>query len=289
MEVATAADGAPPPPSPPPPPAARPPTPSAESIDYEPPANAHFLAQQAKLARGHRRRSLLGYSGLTATKIAITLAAGFLIGVVAFAVEQAIERGVAARNAWLAPYLTQGVAAGALSHGALALALTLATAGAVEFAAPAAAGAGVSRVLAFLNGNAVADLFTPASFAVRLGGACAARVAGLALGPEAPLVALGGAVASALARLERRAWLPRPGGAADAALAFDNADHREMVAAGVAAGMAAAFGAPLGGALYALEEVSSAAFLSCQSKQKTASQPTNQPTNQPITDRQLPK
>ena len=40
-----------------------------------------------------------------------------------------------------------------------------------------------------------------------------------------------------------------------------------------------------GGGPVVTEEVSSAASLSCQSKQKTA----NQPTNQPTTHRQLPK
>ena len=119
-------------------------------------------------------------------------------------------------------------------------------------------------VIAVLNGNNIAGLFTPMVYIVKMVGTCTSRMAGLALGPEAPMVHLGACIASLIFAVERKVW----GDATktksrygtwihDVKPAFSNSGHREMVSAGTAAGLAAAFGAPIGGVLFALEEACS--------------------------------
>jgi chloride channel 7 len=170
-----------------------------ESIDYVPPTNAVFLAKAPPA-----RRAAGGYTGETAAKLVITLLSGLIIGLTAVVLEAGIESGVRWRNGLLQrALLAQGLAGAARAHLGVALGATLATGAAVQWLAPGAAGSGVSLVMALLNGNNMSGLLTPAVFVVKLAGTVAGRVAGLALGPEAPMIHLGACVASLLCGIER--------------------------------------------------------------------------------------
>ncbi len=103
--------------------------------------------------------------------------------------------------------------------------------------APAAKGAGVSQIIAFLRHKTV-----PMNLKVgivKLFTGIIAIGSGFPLGPEGPAVQMGGSVAWQTAK-----WLKAP-------IAF----RRVIVAAGGGAGIAAIFSAPIGGFIYAIEEL----------------------------------
>ena len=103
--------------------------------------------------------------------------------------------------------------------------------------APAAKGAGVSQIIAFLRHKRV-----PMGLKVGIVKLFAGIIAigsGFPLGPEGPAVQMGGSVAWQMAK-----WLKAP-------IAF----RRVIVAAGGGAGIAAVFSAPIGGFIYAIEEL----------------------------------
>ena len=103
--------------------------------------------------------------------------------------------------------------------------------------APAAKGAGVSHIIAFLRHK-------PVPMGLRVGivklfAGIIAIGSGFPLGPEGPAVQMGGSVAWKMAK-----WLKAP-------VSF----RRVIVAAGGGAGIAAIFSAPIGGFIYAIEEL----------------------------------
>ena len=103
--------------------------------------------------------------------------------------------------------------------------------------APAAKGAGVSHIIAFLRHK-------PVPMGLRVGivklfAGIVAIGSGFPLGPEGPAVQMGGSVAWKMAK-----WLKAP-------VSF----RRVIVAAGGGAGIAAIFSAPIGGFIYAIEEL----------------------------------
>merc|ERR1712159_616771 len=103
--------------------------------------------------------------------------------------------------------------------------------------APAAKGAGVSHIIAFLRHK-------PVPMGLRVGivklfAGIIAIGSGFPLGPEGPAVQMGGSVAWKMAK-----WLKAP-------ISF----RRVIVAAGGGAGIAAIFSAPIGGFVYAIEEL----------------------------------
>ena len=65
----------------------------------------------------------------------------------------------------------------------------------VQWIAPPAAGAGVSLVIAYLNGNAVPDLLSWRALLVKWAGTICSVSANLTFGPEAPMVHLGACMA----------------------------------------------------------------------------------------------
>lgn len=164
--------------------------------------------------------------------------------------------------------------------------------GLVQYWAPQAAGAGVTLVMAYLNGNHVPNLLRGRTLAAKFVGTVCSVSAGLPMGPEGPMVHIGACVGSLITYARCRClrtgaflsccWWPmlqglrrRRGGAAatmptrperEARLRerlrvlddlVGDADHREAVSAGLAAGISAAFGAPIGGVLFAMEEACS--------------------------------
>ena len=279
----------------------------SEGLDYAPQRNA----VQRRLKGRPPRRRFYGYTGTTAAKYAITALTGLVTGMLAFAVARSGAWLLAQRAAWADSVdwhaggngtLAPGVAAAGqpwaphtlvfLRLAGSGLALLLLAAGVVQLLAPRAEGAGVSLVMAYLNGNHVPDLLRFRVLAAKVLGTIATVGSGLPLGPEGPMVHIGAAVASNITYNRckgqvlgclgdcnaaghtqnhepglgvapaRRAPARGSWGSAGAWLRgvcrqwilHDDADHVEFISAGAAAGLAAAFGAPIGGVMFAWEE-----------------------------------
>jgi len=120
--------------------------------------------------------------------------------------------------------------------------------------APEAAGAGVSEVMAFLNGCNFPKVLNLRTLWVKFLSAAAAVGSGLPVGPEGPMIHIGATIAAGISQghsttlgcdsgLLRRFQNPK--------------DKRDFVTAGAAVGVATAFSAPIGGLLFMFEEVAS--------------------------------
>jgi chloride channel protein, CIC family len=118
----------------------------------------------------------------------------------------------------------------ALASGAAALA-----AGLVRRVAPAAAGSGIPRVIAVLEGSMPPA--TTSVIPVKFVAGTLAIGSGLALGREGPTVQMGATFAYRIGALFGRRWT----------------DGRALTAAGAGAGFAVAFNAPIAGALFVFE------------------------------------
>ena len=66
----------------------------------------------------------------------------------------------------------------------------------VSFWAPAAAGAGVTLVMAYLNGNHIPNLLRFRTMVTKIIGCALGVASGLAIGPEGPMVHIGACIAS---------------------------------------------------------------------------------------------
>ena len=71
----------------------------------------------------------------------------------------------------------------------------------MQFWAPAAGGAGVSLIMAYLNGNAIPDLLSARSLITKWVGTACGVCANIALGPEAPTIHMGACVAHNITHL----------------------------------------------------------------------------------------
>jgi chloride channel 7 len=130
----------------------------------------------------------------------------------------------------------------------LASALFALTSASLTLIEPTAAGAGVSYVVAELNGVSSPKGISLKSGIVKIIGTIFSVSSGLAVGPEGPLVHIGAIIGSAFARggSGRRQWR-----------ALGDSDFRDILSSGAAAGLASAFGSPIGGVLFSSEEASS--------------------------------
>lgn len=241
----------------------------SESIDYAPFNNRVTMRRHETLSVNdgddcmeEQRASVK--TGRTFYMLVATIVTGLFIGMTGKALEMCITVGVRGRNALLMHlflYYSPTVAVSAIVG--INMILVLASAAAVQWMAPGAAGSGVSLVMALLNGNNISGLLTPMVYMVKFVGTICTRVACLPLGPEGPLIHLGACIASMVFRAGHRivGWgkmknRERVLQQTRDAL-FSNASLRQLISAGAAAGMAAAFGAPVGGVLFALEEACS--------------------------------
>eukprot|EP00927_Polykrikos_kofoidii_P083106 TRINITY_DN8430_c0_g1_i1.p1 TRINITY_DN8430_c0_g1~~TRINITY_DN8430_c0_g1_i1.p1 ORF type:complete len:969 (+),score=147.36 TRINITY_DN8430_c0_g1_i1:44-2950(+) len=127
---------------------------------------------------------------------------------------------------------------------------------------PKAASSGIPAVIAFLNGCDVRASLGPNVLSVKLVGTALACGAGLAVGPEGPMIHIGTMVGMLSLRYGVRPALRVIGG--DAGRRFDSELAREPVsytfqaaAMGAGAGLAAAFSAPLAGTVFVVEEAAS--------------------------------
>jgi chloride channel 7 len=124
-------------------------------------------------------------------------------------------------------------------------------------AGSSAAGDGVAEVKAYLNGSHIRGCFHIRAILVKFVGTILASAAGLACGPEGPMIHIGAGIAYSVTCVDSlSAVLPALTPSILARFTNDR-DRREFIAAGAGAGIAAAFGAPIGGVLFALEEAAS--------------------------------
>jgi len=139
-------------------------------------------------------------------------------------------------NAWLALTMTN-------------MALFTASCSVILFVHPPAAGSGVPEVKAYLNGILLKQSFSSRTFVCKFLSTSLACGSGLPVGPEGPIIALGGCLGHLFSSDSVLNLLP--GGH----LRFTNQFRRTAISLGVSAGVAAAFGAPIGAVLFTIEEV----------------------------------
>ncbi|WPT16484.1 Chloride channel protein D [Picochlorum sp. SENEW3] len=217
---------------------------AAESIDYLAPSSRvykHWLAQQAW--GRHWDRWL------------VMACIGIAMGVVGFSLHYLIHFFSFIKyhgNRWLLGHTH--VLIGWMFNVSFSLALVYGSTWLVVHVAPEAAGAGVSEVMAYLNGCDIPNILTLKTLVVKFLSAALAVGSGLPVGPEGPMVHIGAIMAAGLSQghSTHLGW--------DSGLLrrFQNPkDKRDFVTAGAAVGVATAFSAPVGGLLFMFEEVAS--------------------------------
>ncbi|WZN60450.1 chloride channel protein [Chloropicon roscoffensis] len=265
---------------------------AGESLDFEP---IHSEVRQLNQTRKLVHKKFYGYTGTTLVKYFVTIGTGLLTGCCAYGIAQSSSWLVGTRlrlaedalNKDGLPYglrLLYGYA----THACFSMCLVIVPGLLVQFWTPQAVGAGVSLVMAYLNGNHIPYLLHYHVMFTKILGTICACASGLPLGPEGPMVQIGASLGSTLTycgclestsgcclcsgRGKKKSVLKstrfdlkssRETAKSTAESLFeqiklqDDADHREIISAGAAAGLAAAFGSPIGGVMFSWEEASS--------------------------------
>ncbi|KXZ44967.1 hypothetical protein GPECTOR_60g745 [Gonium pectorale] len=229
-------------------------------------------------SRKEGKKKLYGYTGHTLAKMLVTALTGIITGM--FAV--LLTKSVGAITEWKLGILEHSHEKEAPARGLVSFLLfwvigsalvSFATA-IVQYWAPASAGAGVTLVMAYLNGNHVPNLLRFNTLISKFVGTVCAVSSGLPMGPEGPMVHIGACVASVITYMECKCLdggifniftncfgRRRDFNIKEKMKILDeivsDSDHREFVSAGVSAGISAAFGAPIGGVLFSMEEACS--------------------------------
>ena len=176
-----------------------------ESIDYECPRNmAHARRREFSNRRRLASSSTAYVPSATSAKYALTLLVGLVVGVVAWAIEGATGRVVAAQAALVSRYYADAPTTTAALFACTSSVLVLVAGWVVTYRAPLASGGGVTAVMATLNGNDVPGLLSGRTTAAKIVGVCGGVGSALAVGPEGPMVQIGAGIASVCAL-----WWPR--------------------------------------------------------------------------------
>ena len=138
--------------------------------------------------------------------------------------------------------------------------------------APFAKGSGLPHLIAYLNGCKLIGFTSFRTLCAKLVGTSFSLAAGLFVGPEGPMIHLGGCVGKQMLRLLHRSsrFGPRTLVAAFSHLQND-LDQRDAVAIGAGAAITTAFLAPISGTIFVVEEASSHFSLSLLWRAFTAS------------------
>ena len=244
------------PPPPPPPPPRNPPT----------NRRASFLMKR-------QSRRVLGYSGRTATRWALTIITGLLTGLTSIVIVSCTDviqewRSNLLDNYWSA--VDRPTFSIFFMYASTNLTLAMLSTLCCIFLAPEAIGSGIPEVKAFLNGVRVKRFSSLRLFLVKIVGTILSVSSGLVVGPEGPLVHIGAILGASCTKISNFLFSMFPHHtifeineslwsfvSQDLAHFSTDAERRDLVAIGAAAGFAAAFGAPIGGLLFSIEEASS--------------------------------
>eukprot|EP01059_Diplonema_ambulator_P008791 TRINITY_DN1854_c0_g2_i2.p1 TRINITY_DN1854_c0_g2~~TRINITY_DN1854_c0_g2_i2.p1 ORF type:complete len:772 (+),score=185.73 TRINITY_DN1854_c0_g2_i2:200-2317(+) len=219
-----------------------------ESLNYAGTTD-HIIYRQHKAMKG-----LTKGASKNIGQWVIFIIIGILTGVTAYGV-QTIEEHL---GHWRLDYALHYVEEGDLPLGFLYLwlfsILFVTIAVGLTILAPQAAGSGVPDVKAILNGVRMRDMLGFQTFAVKVIGVIFGVAAGLAMGPEGPMIHAGAILAGGIS--QGMIFWPVTTSIPFMATFRNDTFKRDCVSAGAAAGVAAAFGAPIGGLLFSMEEAS---------------------------------
>lgn len=211
---------------------------NAESIDY--------LAPSSKVYKKWLSQQVWGRHWDRWVVMALI---GVLMGVVGFSLHLLISILSTIKyqtTRWLLHY-TRLLFVSWVWNVSFSLALVYASAWLVVNIAPDAAGSGVPHLIAYLNGCDVPRLFDAKTMVIKYISAILAVSSGLAVGPEGPVLVVGGILAAQISQINHPFFRR-----------FQNpTDKRNFVTAGAAVGVATAFSAPVGGLLFMFEELAS--------------------------------
>lgn len=249
----------PPPPPPPPPPE---------------PLSQRKISHRMK--RQHRR--VLGYTGRTATRWALTNITGLLTGLTSIMIVSCTDVIQEWRSNFLDIFLGNSYWKGVdrptysifAMYAVTNLTLAMLSALCCIFLAPEAIGSGIPEVTAYLNGVRVKRFSSLRLFLVKIVGTILSVSSGLVIGPEGPLVHIGAILGASCTKISTVILQIFPDNSLynineglwsfvtqDLSHFSTDAERRDLVSIGAAAGFAAAFGAPIGGLLFSMEEASS--------------------------------
>lgn len=201
---------------------------TVESLDYDPVHNTIYAYSK----RQALQRRLFGYTGLTFEKWTITITVGLLVGFLAYGVSACQEIIVVSKKHLAQQFIASGGGfwSAFLVFSLFGVALVVIASCLVLYWAPAAAGGGVTLVMAYLNGNDIPNFFKFETLVAKVIGTICTISSGLPLGQEGPMIHIGGAVASTLTWMHCHLFSCENKG-------FHNdKDRREFISAGTAAG-----------------------------------------------------
>ncbi|KAK9822032.1 hypothetical protein WJX74_002007 [Apatococcus lobatus] len=177
-----------------------------ESLDFEPVHNSIF--QEQTKARSTRKR-FYGYTGHTAARGFVVVFCGIITGLLAAGLSTADEKLITLKLKLIDLLQSSGYNSWQIFAVHLAWSMPLLIMASSSTPRQQRVG-GVSLVMAYLNGNDVPDLLRGRTLIVKWLGTMCGVTAGLAVGPEAPMVHMGACVASLLAFLDFGGPPPTP-------------------------------------------------------------------------------
>eukprot|EP01114_Cavostelium_apophysatum_P015709 TRINITY_DN4341_c0_g1_i2.p1 TRINITY_DN4341_c0_g1~~TRINITY_DN4341_c0_g1_i2.p1 ORF type:complete len:515 (-),score=88.76 TRINITY_DN4341_c0_g1_i2:94-1638(-) len=226
-----------------------------ESLDYR-------TADNVPLREFYQNNNTKGKSRfkakLVATKWLIYFLIGILLGIVTFIIKWGVDALQDGKHKLILDFMKKDNLIGAFfMHYLLNMLYALVACAVVLFFGPMAGGSGIPEVKGYLNGVRVDGTINIKTFLGKILSIIPAYASCLSLGPEGPMVHIGGMIGAGLSGAKSRTLHIRlPGAGLFERLRTDK-EQRDFMSSGVAAGIAAAFGAPIGGVLFALEEASS--------------------------------
>ena len=223
------------------------------------------------------KTSLLGYTGRTATRWALSVLAGVLTGFATVFIVDITEILVDWRSRRLDHLIIQK------EHSAWSVYVIFTVTCSIlaflssllcVFWVPSAAGSGIPEVKAYLNGVRVERFNSMKLFLVKVVGTILSVASSLTIGMEGPLIHIGAIVGASCSNLSgilstiltsgnsltsrhivwRNLWLWN---SSDLAHFANDAERRDLISIGASCGFAASFGAPIGGLLFILDDISS--------------------------------
>nr|XP_009858717.1 chloride channel protein C-like [Ciona intestinalis] len=179
---------------------------------------------------------------------------GFSVGIVGFLLHQLIDLISDTKWFYATQYLQDSLAIAWVFAVGYSLIFLIPAAAIVVWLRPSAGGSGIPELIGFLNGTIIRHIFNIRTMVVKFISCVFAVGSGMPVGPEGPMIHLGGLIGAGLSQFKSDSFGIRP----TYFQRFRNSeDRRNFISAGAAAGVSSAFGAPVGGLLFSMEEVSS--------------------------------